>query len=275
MNESEYKAKFPLHYSVINRNLWNVKYLLANGIDVNQKDNIGNTPLHYSACCHDKSIIGTLLRTEIKVIEKNEFGNTPLHCAAWYQNDNAIKLLIEHKADPLLKNNDGKIPKDFAVGVAKMLLEEAEKKKQTANNKLFILCITKLRTNYTEIAKLLDEGADINGTLQYQSLRTANDNGKSILTKLVELYLITDATDVERTKIVYNMIKNVMTFYCADSYKKDERGNSPISLAESTGRGRELLTMLRQNFASRKDLLMPQSSIDVSDVTQPSTSYWR
>ena len=75
-------------YSIKSFNRINVlKYIMSNILDVNPKDNFGNTPLHYAACGGE------------------------LHC---YGRLAVFKYIIENVAEKNPSNNDGKTPLDLA-----------------------------------------------------------------------------------------------------------------------------------------------------------------
>ena len=81
------------------------KLLIHNGVDVNQRDEEGNTPLGRAAL-HARADIMRLLLDAGAEPEKTEIclgvdsGSTPLFTAAGWANKAAIKLLVEKGADP-------------------------------------------------------------------------------------------------------------------------------------------------------------------------------
>jgi len=87
--------------------------LLNRDVDVNVKNNYGNTALHWSAYHGNVHILRTLLRHGARVNEKNSVGNTPLHDSIKAHNLECMKLLLKYGADPSIKNNNGYIPQDF------------------------------------------------------------------------------------------------------------------------------------------------------------------
>ena len=87
-----YQGGTPLYYAV-NANKEIVELLLANGADVNAKDNTGLTPLHRASA-------------------KDDTGLTPLTEALTKE---IVELLITNGADVNAKNKNGDTPIDFAV----------------------------------------------------------------------------------------------------------------------------------------------------------------
>jgi ankyrin repeat protein len=70
--------------------------------DIHEVDNIGNTPLHlaFSDLASNKAqtnqeCIGLLIDKDVEINKKNEEGDTPLHLAAQSSNKECLKLLIE------------------------------------------------------------------------------------------------------------------------------------------------------------------------------------
>jgi ankyrin repeat protein len=65
--------------------------------------------------------------------QKDEFGSTPLHCAVAQKNEAAARFLLEHGADVTAQARDGKTPLHYAVEFRlPRLAEEMLKKTPTA-----------------------------------------------------------------------------------------------------------------------------------------------
>lgn len=60
----------------------NAKLLLANGAQINIKDDFGRTPLHIASVRYDEEIVKTLINNGADVNVKDKKGMTPLHWAA-------------------------------------------------------------------------------------------------------------------------------------------------------------------------------------------------
>ena len=140
-----------LHYAVIYYNLDTVRYLLKNGLSVNEKDIEGNTPLHYAVSNQLKECVSVLLvnganpnllnnnnQNALHLAVKNDNaalvklllgkdaninqqdvdGNTPLHYFPLYSYDNKAMLnefyKYENKMDFAVKNKEGKTPRNIS-----------------------------------------------------------------------------------------------------------------------------------------------------------------
>jgi ankyrin repeat protein len=100
------------------------KRLLAEGANVNVRNEKGGSPLHAAACKGQSEMIELLIANGAEVNARANNGQTPLHKAAngGDRKDNkpgpghlaAAKVLLKHGADPLAKDNNGKSPSDLA-----------------------------------------------------------------------------------------------------------------------------------------------------------------
>lgn len=103
-------------FSVIKKNNTTlVKFLLDNGIDVNSKDNKGNTLLHIACENGQSSMIDELNNYLPNVDLQNNDGNTPLHLAVLNNNLNCVQKMITLNANKEIKNNRKKTPLTFSI----------------------------------------------------------------------------------------------------------------------------------------------------------------
>jgi len=106
-----------------------VKILLASGVDVNDKNNDGNTTLHVAARYGHKEIVQFFLVAGIEVNARNNDNLTPLHFAAAGDCIEVVKALLAARAEVNARDNDGKVtPLHFAAhqgheAVAQALLD--------------------------------------------------------------------------------------------------------------------------------------------------------
>jgi len=87
-----------------------IRYFLENGIDVNAKNNFGNTPLHWACTKRNFELIKFLVSQGADVNAKGQLDNTPLTYVSDndYTNRNDwIKYLIENGADVNAKTTNG------------------------------------------------------------------------------------------------------------------------------------------------------------------------
>ena len=129
---------------------------LAQGINVNARDDLGKTALHWAAQYgHDKAA-DTLLAHGANVSARSRSGYTPLHLAVQGLHGDMVKTLLEHGADVNARENGGWTPLHRLAAVG-----EVDMRARTVEQHLEL---TRL---------LLDHGAD---------LRAADENGFTPLT---------------------------------------------------------------------------------------------
>lgn len=87
------------------------------GMDLNDKDEYGETQLHYAIVNYNSEhVVDMLLKAGADVNACNWDGNTPLHTAASNHMLNMVKILLGAGADVTLKNKLGKTALQLAVG---------------------------------------------------------------------------------------------------------------------------------------------------------------
>jgi hypothetical protein len=131
-----------LHIAASNGNIKAIDRLVAEGNDLNERDNEGMTPLIRAINMNQKESVIVLLKSGADINTPDSiFLNSPLHHAVIQGNSSLVKLLLEKKADSSLRNNEGKSPLDLAVemgnnAMAQLLkVKSVEKKVDTPNNK--------------------------------------------------------------------------------------------------------------------------------------------
>lgn len=102
-NASWPETRPTLHEAVKGSDHTMVSRLLANGADVNARDEATWTPLHYAAAYSDKEMVLLLVTAGADVNAKDLGGQTP-GSRAWVKgNKEVIDILVEHGATPLKK----------------------------------------------------------------------------------------------------------------------------------------------------------------------------
>jgi len=110
-------------------NVQDVKRHLKNGTDVKAKQELGGfTALHWAAYGGHTDVVELLIANGADVNAKNDSGFTPLHWAATWDNKAAAELLISKGADVNAKDIDGKTPLNRAEEQGKSEMVELLKK---------------------------------------------------------------------------------------------------------------------------------------------------
>ena len=106
--------KISIHQAAKDGNIEAVKQDLADGTDVNAKDDKGRTPLHDAAEEGQKEIAEMFIAAGADVNAKNNLGGTPLHEAAASGHKEIVELLVTKGAD-VNANIGGWTPLHLAV----------------------------------------------------------------------------------------------------------------------------------------------------------------
>jgi len=108
-------------------NIEGVKKAIADGANVNARDNSGNAlnwatanpgspPNFASSLGGHKGIVELLIAKGVDVnVKDDDDGRTPLYDAAIWDRKDIVKLLFDAGADVNAKDNDGKTPLDLAI----------------------------------------------------------------------------------------------------------------------------------------------------------------
>ncbi len=100
----------PLFTAVANNYLYLTQALIANGADVNIRNNLGNTPLIVAVTSADSPMVEALLKSKADPNASNKNGDTALIWAVKLKNTDMVRLLLTAGADPNKRNNDGVSP---------------------------------------------------------------------------------------------------------------------------------------------------------------------
>ena len=104
-----------LHFGVLGGNIKTMKYLIAHGADVDERNVYGETPLHW--CCKEGNIeiAKLLIENGCDIKTKDCDGNTPLHWAAEYNQHEIVSYLLSLNAPTEKKNSEGHTPMELAI----------------------------------------------------------------------------------------------------------------------------------------------------------------
>ena len=119
--------------AIRNGDIDKVKHLIAEGADINTKNDIDERPLHYAIKSNyntkqkdgklipiefhhltSPDIIKTLIEAKADIHATNNFGGTPLHYASFFGHEEAISLLVEAGANANARDNNGDAPLHLA-----------------------------------------------------------------------------------------------------------------------------------------------------------------
>ena len=89
---------------------------IAKKIDLNVKNDEGNTPLHLAALKGRHEIVKLLLSNSTDSLNvQNEMGSTPLHLASFTKNRMVIGILLFYDASTDIKDNFGLTPVECGI----------------------------------------------------------------------------------------------------------------------------------------------------------------
>ena len=153
-------AAAELHHAARRGNTPRINELLADGADVNARDEHGRTALHLAASHDNHACIACLVADGADIDARDEHGSTPLIAAARRGAEQAVTTLIELGADPSIRNKDAATALEEALdaGNAKVietLLEACGNERRTP------LHLAVLRSDLATITKLLELGASV------------------------------------------------------------------------------------------------------------------
>ena len=94
----------PLYRTVISGNYEATEFLLSEGADPNNPNNLGETPLHQAADNSQYSIAELLLSQKADPNFQQNDGDSPLHHAAFRGDQKMVQILLAANADPNLMN---------------------------------------------------------------------------------------------------------------------------------------------------------------------------
>lgn len=127
INKRDEYGNTALHCAIFHNNFCQVQFLIGHGADVTLPNNAGTTPLHYP-CGHplDNSlnICELLLGNNADCNARDEHGRTPLHDAVRSRRLKLAELLLDHGADVSAADHDGFTALHFVYADTKVHLVE-------------------------------------------------------------------------------------------------------------------------------------------------------
>ena len=235
-----------LHVAALTNDMETACWLIANGAEVNAKNNFGWTPLHYAAQGKAAAAAKTLIDSGAEVNAKNEGGWTPLHWAAVLNAAEVAKLLIDSGAEVNAKENFGWTPLDYAAQgnaaeVAKTLIDSGAEV-NAKNDDGYTPLDYAANTNATEVAKvLIDNGAEVNAKNRFGQTplyAAARGNAAEVAKLLIDNGADVNAkTEFGTTPLhraaYYNAaeVAKLLIANGADVNAKDKSGETPLHRA--------------------------------------------
>ena len=132
-----------LHHAAVSNDPQLVTDSLNIGIDINAKDENGDTPLMLAAKVDHTELCGVLIDAGADINLQNNAGATALHQAIDEHRIKTIKFLIENGADLTIKNNFGMAPLDYSQrygnSEVSLLLRQAEEKQKADKDGIEII----------------------------------------------------------------------------------------------------------------------------------------
>lgn len=224
-----------------------IEYLLLQGLDVNVRDNYGETPLMRAG----SSTIQYLLSKGADPFAKSKSGKTLLHYAAGHGLDWFVEYLIAAKIDPNANDQYGWTPLHFAAAygnrnIVEILISKgADLKAKTNAGETLIHLAIKSSPNADLIQFLIQNGADVNTKLlKYKNMTLLHYSVRENWPEIVRLLLTNGAdpniqnTDYMEntplyTAVQYNFIEcaKILLEHGADPNIKNRANESPAELA--------------------------------------------
>ena len=166
----------PLHDAIIK--IDEVRRLIVQGVDVNEKDKYGDTPLHYAAGYGRINVVKLLMEKGANPNAKNENGATPLH-HAMYKSGNAetVKELIKGGADVRAKTKIGNTALHLLASrrspvvteeIFKVLIKNGANVKAVDKDKDTPLHSAARNGNARLVKLLIQNGADVKAENKYK-----------------------------------------------------------------------------------------------------------
>ena len=220
-------GKPPLACAVVYGQIETVKFLLANGADINERDKNGCTPLlsALTADKENKAMIALLVANKANVNARDiPTGITPLMCAVNGQQLDIVKLLLQNNADARAAGNKGKTKGVTPLSIA-VTLGQTEIVRLLLVNKADANSVDNDDSDMTPLNNAVADG-NINITRLLVSYG-ANINRKDI-DGLTALHLAAAAGKVEIVKV---LLQN----NTADINAKTNKGYTPLRIAMNNG----------------------------------------
>jgi len=198
--EPEVKPAKSLPQAAKDGDIEQVKKLIAQGADINEKGKYGRNALHAACCYKDRgTIIRLLIDHGANVNARDGVESTPLHFAARYADKQTVELLLSKGADVNAKNRKkGRTP------LFEAMTSPAEGRKEVVEilvakgAKVSAFHLAAYMGEMEKLKKYLQEGINVNtpGEFNNTALHAACNSGKkNIVEFLISKGALVDAKD--------------------------------------------------------------------------------
>lgn len=151
--------------AIVRGELNSLKYLIANGADVNIKSDAEPSPVHYAVKRHRIEFLKVILEHGGNINTLDINGRTPLYDAINVGDIDLIRYLIDNGANLLNKDDSNEIPLDYAKSHRELMNQinnlefedmPDELKEGILNDEVNIFLKNEFDTKQMEIIKLLE-----------------------------------------------------------------------------------------------------------------------
>ncbi len=202
INSIDKKGETLLSYAINNNNYKLCDLLLNNPkLNLDYKDNNGNSYLHLAVKNQNEKIINNLIEKDINLNNKNNFGKTPLQIAYEYGNKSIIKILNNYAMNILMRNNEHKLSTKFKT------------RKTTNDNKKSNISTKTLKNNKSEFKLLKYNLKSPKRNNDNDYINNNNQKENRMLSKYCNFYksnphfLIKSSNEMNR----YNISNSILT----------------------------------------------------------------
>ncbi|MBN2493615.1 MAG: ankyrin repeat domain-containing protein [Deltaproteobacteria bacterium] len=264
-------------------NIAKVKKLLDRGVNINARDDRGNTALHLIACSDHHSLMILLLSKGIDANAQSRSGLTALMMASKFAMLKTMRRLLDHSADPNLRDEDGRTAlmhllwdeasaqthrhfysQEDKLEAVKLLLSKGAKAEDRDSKTRWTPLIYESTSLYFDldydiVALLASKGADVNAAGKYGSTAlmyaALGSKDPRIVKLLLDKGADVNARDHNGTSAILNATHNltpaqaeifeILVGRGADINAQDNEGNTPLHFAAKFGKIDTLKIIMR------------------------------